>query len=271
MFRYLVLLAILTFSQSVGASPVAAQHGKIDLVAEQGSLAPGHSIRLGLLFDLEPGWHIYWENPGDSGEPPRVEWKLPAGFRAEEIEWPSPVRLGKPPVVNYGYEGRALLILRVRAPANLRAGGEATLAAHVKWLICREICIPEQAEVSLTLPVRRGAPKAAAGSQTLFAEASKLLPKPLPPGWKAEARSTKESFVLTLRTGARVAEATFFPLEADQIENASPRKTEALAHGVRLTLAKSEQLLKPVASLRGVIVLGPGRAYRIVAPVRSRK
>jgi thiol:disulfide interchange protein DsbD len=223
---------------------------------------------LGLLFNLDPEWHIYWQNPGDSGEPPQIEWKLPLGFRAGATQWPIPKRMGKPPIVDYGYEKQVMLIAVLQTPSGLRTGQDATFVAHVKWLACREICVPEKADVTLTLPVHPARAKKSAAVEPLFAAASKALPKPLPLGWKAEAVAAKDRFVLTLRTGKRISEAVFFPLEADQVENSSPQKVEPLDTGVRLTLIKSEQLLKPVASLKGVIVLSGGTAYLIAAAVK---
>jgi len=79
---------------------VSILHGTVDLLSEQQSIQPGHAILLGLHFRLEKGWHIYWVNPGDSGEPPRLEWRLPAGLRAGAIEWPTPSRLPIPPVIS---------------------------------------------------------------------------------------------------------------------------------------------------------------------------
>jgi hypothetical protein len=90
----------------------------------------------------------------------------------------------------------------------------------------------------------------------------------MPPAWRAEATSEKAFFALTLQ-GAGAAKASFFPFEADQIDNAAPQTATALPGGVRLTLRKSEQLGKPPARLDGVLELGPGRAYAVSAPVRA--
>ncbi len=251
-----------------GPFPAPTNHVRIELISEVDSIQPGRAIRLGLLFNLEPGWHIYWQNPGDSGEPPRIEWKLPLGYRVGATQWPIPKRMGKPPIVDYGYEKQVMLIDDLQTPSDLPTGQDATLVAHVNWLACREICVPEKADVTLTLPVHLARAKKSAAWAPLFVAASKSLPKPLPLDWKAEAVATKDCFVLSLRTGKRISEAVFFPLEANQVENSAPQKVEPVDVGVRLTLIKSEQLLKPVASLKGVIVLSGGTAYLIAAAVK---
>src|SRR5690349_20203345 len=120
-FSVLVTTVLLAFSfaQSAAGQSFAVTHAKVSLVAENNSLRAGQAVMLGVLFDLEKGWHIYWVNPGDSGEPPKIQWQLPAGFQAKEIRWPTPMRLGAAPVqgspnakspnvygtvVDYGYE-----------------------------------------------------------------------------------------------------------------------------------------------------------------------
>ena len=268
-FAVAVLLGCMIFSPLLaGPFPAPTNHVRLELISEVDSAQPGRAIRLGLLFNLDPEWHIYWQNPGDSGEPPRIEWKLPLGFRVGATQWPIPKRMGKPPIVDYGYEKQVMLIAVLQTPSGLRTGQVATLVAHVKWLACREICVPEKADVTLMLPVHPARAKKSAAWEPLFAAASKALPKPLPLDWKAEAVATKDRFVLTLRTGKRISEAVFFPLEANQVENSSPQKVEPEDTGVRLTLIKSEQLLKPLASLKGVIVLSGGAAYLIAAALK---
>ncbi len=88
----------------------SVSHAKVSLVAENASPPLGKPLWVGLLFQLDPGWHIYWQNPGDSGEPPKVQWLLPRGFRASFFDWPAPIRLGSGSVIDYGYEGQVLLM-----------------------------------------------------------------------------------------------------------------------------------------------------------------
>lgn len=260
-----VLLSML-FVAPAGASPVAGPHGTLDWVAEVDSIQPGRAFWTGLYFTLEKGWHMYWVNPGDSGEPPRVEWSLPAGFRADPIEWPTPQKLGAGTITDYGYENEVLLLVRVHPPANLRVPSEAELSANVKWLVCKDICLPAKASVSLPLPVRNSAGRVSTW-HGLFEATRRNLPKPAPRRWRILAVSEKDNFKLTVETGARIAAARFFPLEANQIENAAPQRVTPFARGIHLQLKKSDQLLKPIARLQGVIVLPGPRAFRLDARV----
>lgn len=218
---------------------------------------------------MDPGWHIYWINPGDSGQPPSFQWQMPAGFSAGEIQSPRPERMqATPQLADFGYHDEVLLAVTVRVPASIAAGSTVQIGVEAKWLICREVCIPERAQLHLTLPVSATAMENQQ-SAPLFAQAENLLPQPMPRRWKASAGSAKNDFVLSLDTGKRITKAEFFPLEPGQIDNSALQKLEPSATGMKVTLKKSDFLLKPIAVLRGVLVIPGGPAYRIEAPVRQ--
>ncbi len=268
---FLIVSSFLFLLAPCSEAQDSSAHGKVELIAEENAIVPGRNFSIGLRFQLEKGWHIYWVNPGDSGQPPRVQWSLPAGFRAGEFAWPYPKRLGTASVVDYGYEDEVLLMASIEPPANLNPGSTVTLGADVRWLVCREICLPERAHLTLSLPSEKQLSKGDPAWRELFQKTRALLPKPLPRGWRASAVMEKDDFVLTVFTGAPEKTATFFPLEPGQIENAAPQKVNSFARGIRLILKKSDQLLKPVAALNGLIVFPNGRAFRIAAPVVEEK
>src|ERR1700739_2838686 len=94
----------LLFVASLPDQPVSAKHARVELVSHVSSETPGQSLTLGVHFVLEQGWHIYWINPGDSGQPPAFQWQLPPGFSAGDIEWPRPRKLqSSPTLADYGY------------------------------------------------------------------------------------------------------------------------------------------------------------------------
>lgn len=250
------------------AQPVQAKHARVELLSQQSRVTPGRELLLGVHFVLEKDWHIYWINPGDSGQPPTLKWQLPPGFIAREIQWPRPERMqSSPQVADYGYHDEVLLLIPVRVPLAVSGDQRVNLALDAKWLICREVCLPDRAQLHLSLPA--GAPGKDPATTPIFAGAQKLLPKPLPPGWKTTAESRKDDFVVSVRTGKPIAKAEFFPLDPAQVDNAAPQKLQPAAHGVRITLKKSDLLLKPVAVLRGVLVLPGGDAYHLEAPVTA--
>ena len=146
-----------TSSAGMESSVVTTPHVRAELVAQApDGIAPGKPLKLGLLLEHQPEWHTYWKNPGDSGLSTQLDWRLPAGWDAGEITWPTPhpIRIGS--LVNYGYEGKVLLPVPVQVSAMFAPAvgqREATVQLHAQWLVCRVECIPEQGDFSLTLPL----------------------------------------------------------------------------------------------------------------------
>jgi DsbC/DsbD-like thiol-disulfide interchange protein len=262
---------IITLASSFARSPQAQpQHARVELLALQSSLKPGSDLQLGVHFILEKGWHIYWINPGDSGQPPSFKWQLPTGFSAGAIQWPQPERMqSSPEVTDYGYHDEALFMVPIHPRQSIR--GEQLrglrVAVEVKWLVCREVCIPEHADLELSLP--SAAMKGDPATAKLFSDAKKLLPGPMPRSWTVRAESRKDDFSLTIRAAKSITKAIFFPLDPGQIDNSAPQKLQPSHSGATLTLKKSDLLLKPITVLRGVLVIPGGSAYRIEAPVRQ--
>ena len=261
--------SLLLCSLGAQAAGTPIPHGTLELIAENQSTAAGHELYLGLHFQLEKGWHIYWVNPGDSGEPPRIKWQLPPNTTVGEIEWPTPRRLGTPSIVDFGYEDEVTLIVPMHADAKLASQESAQLGAEVKVLVCREICIPGKAQLSLTLPIKSQPPVPDAQASDLFAAARKSLPQPAPRNWRFSVDDAKDSFVLSANLGHQVSQAVFFPLAESQIDNAAPQNLLPASAGFRLTLRKSDQLRKPTARLKGVLVLSAAQAYIIDVPLGS--
>jgi thiol:disulfide interchange protein DsbD len=268
-FLLVPFLSLLAAPGSVAAT--TQPHGTVELIAEQTSVQPARPFWVGLHFQLEKGWHIYWTNPGDSGEPPRVKWNLPAGFQAGSLLWPIPRRIEDHSLIDYGYPDEVLLPVEIRPPASLGGGADVPLSATVNWLVCREICVPGRAALELTLPIRKGTARPPSPLHSLFAQARADLPRPTPPSWKVTAHLDKHLVVLNIDTGKPETEATFFPLEPNQIENAAPQKASPSSRGIRIEMQKSDQLLKPPPRLSGVLVLAAGQGYVIEAPVTISK
>ncbi|HZD93688.1 MAG TPA: protein-disulfide reductase DsbD domain-containing protein [Candidatus Sulfotelmatobacter sp.] len=266
--RLFILLWMLGWSALATAQKAAARHSQVELLAQPAAIMPGTEVQLGVHFVLDPGWHIYWVNPGDSGQPPSLKWQLPPGYTAGEIQWPHPERMQPTPqLADYGYHGDVLLPVTLHVPSSATAGASVQVTAEAKWLVCREVCIPEKAQLQLTLPVAMQV-KENQQAASLFVRAAKLLPKPMPRAWKTTVKPEKDDFILTLQTGKKISKADFFPLDSDQIDNPAPQKLQTLPTGARITLKKSDLLLKPIQTLRGVLVLPSDVAYRIEAPVR---
>ncbi|HXN64109.1 MAG TPA: protein-disulfide reductase DsbD domain-containing protein [Candidatus Acidoferrales bacterium] len=242
-------------------------HGSLTLVPDKSWIDPGQDFTLGLHFSLESGWHIYWINPGDSGEPPRVKWTLPAGLTAGSIEWPAPHKLGTPSIVDYGYQGDVTLLVPMQASTRLATNAPAMIHASLNLLICRDMCIPGKTEVAVSIPVKAQPAPMEQAAAALFASARAKLPQAPPAGWKFSVTEEKDSFVLLIAADQRMRGSYFFPLEESQIVNPAEEKIMPHGTGFELTLKKSDELTKPVSRLKGVLALPSGPAYLVDAPV----
>ncbi|MEX2644433.1 MAG: protein-disulfide reductase DsbD domain-containing protein [Acetobacterales bacterium] len=256
--RFLSIAAVLAGLVAVpgvaGANPVATGNVEARLVAETASVPPGESFLVALRQKIRPGWHTYWRNPGDSGEPTQIEWQLPEGFSAGAIEWPVPERIPYGPLLNYGYENEVWLLARIDAPAGLPAGEPVSLTARAFWLVCADICIPEEATLSLTLPA--GPASTDARWAEGFRRAKEALPVESP--WPAAYSADGESLMLRLAgpglDTSRIESAAYIPSSDGIIGNAAPQRLSLSPEG--LTLALTPGYRKPDgAPLTGLVVL----------------
>lgn len=138
--------------------------------------------------------------------------------------------------------------------------------AAVSWVVCREVCIPGRARLGISIPVTQHA-EINATQHAVFEATRRLLPKPAPAGWKATARFEGDQFVITVENGHPTRTADFFPLAAQQIANAAPKRVEAFDRGIRIVAKKAEELLRTPATLRGMLVFASGASYVIDAPI----
>jgi DsbC/DsbD-like thiol-disulfide interchange protein len=124
-----------------------------DLVPDRTSVAPGETFRVAVRFVMQPGWHIYWKNPGDAGTPTVVRWNLPTGFAAPlSNDWPTPRYFSMPgDIRSIGYDNEMAIIATFRAPAEWR--GSAPIVAEVQWLACKEQCVPGRATLRTNITV----------------------------------------------------------------------------------------------------------------------
>ena len=233
--------------------PPDGPHVKASLVAETQSIVPGQPLHLALRQEIEPGWHTYWVNPGDSGLPTGIDWSLPAGFTAGAIQWPIPKRIVYGPLASYGYEGSVLLPITVTAPSRLESGSNVTLSGHANWLVCAQICVPEESDVSLILPVSAGPSAPNPRWAPDFAATRTQIPMPSP--FAATATSNGKSIKLKVATGdsRKLGDIAFFPLDTGAIDNMAAQQTATDRAGLTLTVTRPDKA-PPLTTLNGVLV-----------------
>jgi DsbC/DsbD-like thiol-disulfide interchange protein/cytochrome c biogenesis protein CcdA len=251
-------------SKYAGPSSADVAHLHVQLVVPEMDLATGKASDAGLYFKLEPGWHVYWENAGDSGEPPHIKWTLPAGITAGPLQFPAPQRLPLGPLMDFGYENEVLFPFTLHAAAPAPAG-PVTLRAHVDWLVCREVCIPGKADLEITRVVGSSAGGPVEPDAALFARLGGKVPGPLPAEDRTVFQSTPTGFRLAVITGQRERQAVFFPSDQNILDNPSPQPLTPTANGFILNLKKDANLSASPAHLNGVLELSGGRNFEIHA------
>ncbi len=254
------LLVAAALCTSAQAAPARTGHVTAELVAEQTALVPGATAMVALRLAIDPGWHTYWRNPGESGLPTTLAWHLPPGYAAGEIVWPAPRALPAGPLMNYGYEGEVFHLVPLAIPADAQPGATTALAARAEWLVCKETCIPEGADLTLQLPI---AAKADSSRwHEAIAATRAALPKALPAGWRASATASGAVVALQLTppsNGADPGRLQFFADADRRIEPSAPQIRVSESNGsYRLELPVSHDLDGKFTRLTGVLSAARG-------------
>lgn len=152
---FVIAFLSLALGASVHAAPTGTDLVKADMVADSTSIRAGQSFRLAVKLKIEPHWHIYWSNPGETGQATKVKLQLPDGFTASDIQYPAPKRfVAAGDITGYGYEDETVLLATITPPATIADNATQNLSAAVSWLVCSEdLCLPGKTSVSLQLPV----------------------------------------------------------------------------------------------------------------------
>ncbi len=248
---------------------VRKPHVEVELVSAVGAVQKGQSLLIALRLKMEKGWHVYWRNPGDSGEPTRLDWDLPKGLEAGPLIWPAPKRISVPPLVNFGYEGEVFLLTEILPGAP--EGKSVRLSGQAHWLVCKEECIPGQATLSLELPLTPSKPDATAWAQRL--EAVRAATPTSSPKWSAETQVAGENLILTLRgptTG--FAGADFFPYSETLIQHAATPRISVGKDTITFEIPRSpyaENAVPTPEDWKGVVVFAEsGTAIEVLpAPI----
>lgn len=232
---------------------------KVRLLSPASSVQPGQKLLLALEQRIAPHWHTYWINPGDSGQATSIDWSLPPGAKAGPIQWPTPERIDIGPLSNYGYSDQVLLLSEVQLPADLKPGATVRLSASVSWLVCKDVCIPQEAELALNLPV---AAEAVASAEASLIERTKAaLPGAAP--WPVQVVQASEGLRISWPADAdEKPSAQFFAGTWGQVRHASAQVLQREGSQWRLLVKPGETPLKLGERLDGLLVLGEGAERR---------
>ena len=250
--RLFVLLALLltpALAHARGIEP--------ELVAA-GPAQPGGEVELAIHMRTKPGWHGYWLNPGDAGLPMHIDWQLPSGAAVGELSYPVPTRLIIGGLMNYVFEDDYAVLTRLKVPAS--ASGTLPVRANARWLACTDkICVPEQGELSLDIPVGT-----AARADARFDAWERALPHPIASASHFAVDGDRLEVAIPIPADVTLGEPYFYPAMDGAVDYAAP---QAFRRAGNMLVAELQRLPVKAApsQFTGVLALGDGRGLEISA------
>lgn len=232
-------------------------HTDVSLISEASRVTVGDSFWIALRMQLDEHWHVYWQNPGDSGTPPQIRWHLQDGWEAGPIQWPVPKRIDLPPLAAYGYEGEVLLLTKIQTTTELQLPIPTEIEADVRWLACRVDCVPGSATLRHVVNLSTEKTVFDPGIKEKFDRTRSNFPKITSP-WQMQVKATDKYFELQFRGQERVQQAQFFPDRSDAILHAAPQILSPNPDGFSLRLSRSTILQQNPKSLKGLLLTDQG-------------
>ncbi len=265
MARLLLLLASLFFAVPAAAQPLAAgrNHIAAELVAESATPAPGQSVTIAFAFTPEPGWHGYWLNPGDAGQPARVEWSLPAGAQVSALRHPVPERLVIQGLMNHVFNGPHAFLATLRLPADVAPGTAIPVRARIDYLACTDqICVPERADLALNL--RAGDGSITAEQRARFDAWRAALPRPLGSEGRFELRDGRLRVAVPLPASVTVSDPHLFAATPGALVYAADQAISRNGDTLIVETQAASQA-NGLAGFDGLIRIGEGQGLTFAA------
>jgi thiol:disulfide interchange protein len=250
----LALCAIVFAHSSLGQTYQGRELVKATLLADTSAIIPGKPFTAGLLLRMAPDWHTYWKFSGDAGLPTEIKWKLPAGWKVGEIQWPIPLKTNDPgDIQTYGYQDEVLLMQEITPPAKIDIA-LVKLSAEANWLVCEKICIPGGANLELELPTSTTADSK---NTDFFARYRRLLPQKFPDSKTAIASWSRVGSDLHLNLAsdnlANYPTVDFYPLPQGNTVVGHPSAESRKANEITFRIP-IESPDKNLSSMPGLVV-----------------
>jgi thiol:disulfide interchange protein DsbD len=251
------LLVLLAAGPAFAQAVVQTENVRAELLADVAAAKPGQPFWVGLRQTIRPKWHTYWKNPGESGLPTEIKWTLPVGVTAEPIVWPTPHLYNVSGVINYGYQDETMLLVRITPAANV-TGDALKLQAEANWLVCEDVCIPEEGKFELSLPIAGAATPAPPAIRGLFEKARQSVPQESP--WPARYGIGKagDPTLIVEAKGLKpdtIRDVYFFPAEWGPIASMAQQSAKVAADGIRIPLKRGDAKSALPERLAGTLVL----------------
>jgi thiol:disulfide interchange protein/DsbC/DsbD-like thiol-disulfide interchange protein len=267
-----VALSVAALSCPAAAQPTAkSDHAEGTLVFERSAATPGDSFQGALKLDLADGWHVYWRNPGDSGLPPTATWTSAPGVTFGDFRFPAPHAIPLATLMNYGYEHQVVLPFQIQIAADAKPGQGILIGGKFEYLICADICIPEDIELSTTLRIAATPETDNDGSAVIIATLPHI---PVAMTGKASVERTGKGFRISAAdpgiAGAVGAAKNirFFP-DGPDILHPAKQTVKTGADGVSIEVTASDFAKPGDQNLSGIIVVtdaaGSAKAWEVAA------
>ncbi|HEY0132276.1 MAG TPA: thioredoxin family protein [Allosphingosinicella sp.] len=259
MNRFFLALLLLCAFPAQAQLPPGQKAMSVHLAPETGRPAAGSKVTVALVMSPRPGWHGYWQNPGDAGVGTRIAWRLPKGVAAGPIRYPVPERLIIQGLMNYVFEGEHALLVDLQLPRRLAPGTKLPVRGKVDYLVCTDrICVPESAELSADLEVSA----APAPPLPSFDRYRQALPRPLPEPGRFERRGAMLRLAVPLPASVEVEDPYFYPITEQALVYSAP---QAVSRRGNWLIVETQSGQGSPAALEGVLKLGPGQGVAVRA------
>ena len=257
---HVLFIALLIRSMSVNAqatdSFTATDQVKVQLIASVDGVRSGDEILVGVQQLIIPHWHTYWKNSGDSGLPTTIAYDLPKGSSVSDILWPVPEHITLGPVTNYGYSHEVILLSKLKIPTDAVLGSSFAIKAKVKWLVCKEECIPQEADLQLDLPVLSAGVASGHGSPLI---ANALASLPLNSPWQFSLHAHDEHLLLNVNGLAQragfIKKILFYPDEWGKVVHSAEQIQSVDGDNLQLQLKSGDAPLTQNAFLSGILAI----------------
>jgi len=228
------LLFFLFASPALAGQSLPVDTGRVTatLVSSHNSVAPGESFHIALRTELDEHWHTYWRNPGDSGEPVTLNWAIPETVMTGDIYWPVPMPIATGPIINYGFEGAPLFPVKFTVSPDAEPGSVFMVDADFYYLVCKDVCIPEEGKASL--PIAVGATEVDAVCQAEIDNA--IAQSPVKGGVKGGVVKKGDAAIFTFENlpDGDFSTGYFFPFDQGVINHSVPQIVTLGSQGLRI-------------------------------------
>lgn len=252
---------------------INSPHATVELFSTVAKIKAGETFDVGFRFQMEPGWHIYWKNPGDSGTSLQLSWEVPGALLPSDIKWPVPRRIPVGPLANYGYENDVLLPVSIgwRAPAEWSgedlAAKSLKLQVRAEWLICKVECLPADGKFEIEIPVVRdvGATTEPSAQRHLFEKIVYPFGNRIETKFENLSATYLLSFEAPEELRGRAVQWDFLAGEGLRVQHAAEVTSETQGDVVTLTIAKDPGAPGDLSNLRGLVLAQGESAQDVVA------